>query len=257
MNYSSEQRRAGSVTSQDTVTVASYPMDVISGSTVIPGRVESYRAEPRVGHSVHEHAAERGVDRVRVGGLDDTALVAETVAGSSAAFDELVVRYRDKVVRLVASVVGFRSDIEDIVQDIFVKVYLSLGRFRGDASFSTYLYTTTVNRCRDELRRGKLRRFFSFDDWFSSDASAHPHSENDQQVDADERRDAVRAAMKRLPSDTQMLLYLREIEDLSYKELADIFKVEMGTIKSRLARARDRLREELLPYMREGTMPGA
>jgi RNA polymerase sigma-70 factor, ECF subfamily len=178
------------------------------------------------------------------------------VAGSSAAFDELVLRYRDKVVRLVASVVGFRVDIEDIVQDIFVKVYLSLERFRGDASFSTYLYTTAVNRCRDELRRGKLRRFFSFDDWFGNDSMAHPHSENAQQIDADERRDAVRAAMKRLPADTQMLLYLREIEELSYKELADVFKVEMGTIKSRLARARDRLRDELLPYMRDGNMPG-
>ncbi|HVK40610.1 MAG TPA: sigma-70 family RNA polymerase sigma factor [Candidatus Kapabacteria bacterium] len=205
---------------------------------------------------MHDLSAQRGIDRQRIGALEDTALVAETVSGSTAAFDELVLRYREKVVRLVASVVGFRTDIEDIVQDIFVKVYLSLGRFRGDASFSTYLYTTAVNRCRDELRRGKLRRFFSFDDWFSSDSAAHPHSENDQQVDADERRDAVRAAMKRLPPDTQMLLYLREIEELSYKELADVFKVEMGTIKSRLARARDRLRDELLPYMRDGNMPG-
>jgi RNA polymerase sigma-70 factor, ECF subfamily len=231
-------------------------MDVISGSTVIPGRVESFRTEPRVSHPVHDLSAPRGIDRQRIAGLEDTLLVAETVAGNAAAFDELVLRYRDKVVRLVASVVGFRVDVEDIVQDIFVKVYLSLARFRGEASFSTYLYTTAVNRCRDELRRGKLRRFFSFDDWFSGDASMHPHSENDQQVDADERRDAVRAAMKRLPTDTQMLLYLREIEELSYKELADVFKVEMGTIKSRLARARDRLRDELLPYMRDGAMPG-
>jgi RNA polymerase sigma-70 factor (ECF subfamily) len=205
---------------------------------------------------VHDLSASRGIERHRIAGLDDTVLVSETVAGDAAAFDELVLRYREKVIRLVASVVGFRSDVEDIVQDIFVKVYLSLGRFRGDASFSTYLYTTAINRCRDELRRGKLRRFFSFDDWFSSDAAQHPHSENGQQVDTDERRDAVRAAMKRLPPDTQMLLYLREIEELSYKELADVFSVEMGTIKSRLARARDRLRDELLPYMREGAMPG-
>jgi RNA polymerase sigma-70 factor (ECF subfamily) len=62
--------------------------------------------------------------------------------------------------------------------------------------------------------------------------------------------------MKRLPSQTQMLLYLREVEELSYKELADVFEVEIGTIKSRLARSRDRLREELLPYFRDGKMPG-
>lgn len=231
-------------------------MDVISGSTVIPGRVESFRTEPRVSHSAHDASTNRGADRQRVAGLEDAALVAETVAGNAVAFDELVLRYRDKVIRLVASVIGFRADVEDIVQDIFIKVFMSLGRFRGDASFSTYLYTTAVNRCRDELRRGKLRRFFSFDDWFANDSSAHPHSDNDQSLDADERRDAVRSAMKRLPPDTQMLLYLREIEELSYKELADVFKVEMGTIKSRLARARDRLRDELMPYMRDGHMPG-
>lgn len=231
-------------------------MDLISGSTVIPGRVESFRSESRVSPTVHDPSARSGIDRQRIAGLEDTILVAETVAGSLVAFDELVLRYRDKVVRLVASVVGVRVDVEDIVQDIFVKVYLSLERFRGDASFSTYLYTTAVNRCRDELRRGKLRRFFSFDDWFSNGSADHPHSENDQQIDADERRDAVRTAMKRLPADTQMLLYLREIEELSYKELAEVFRVEMGTIKSRLARARDRLREELLPYVRDGRMPG-
>lgn len=231
-------------------------MDLISGRTVIPVRVETFRTEPRVSHPVHELSAPRGIDRQRIAGLDDPLLVAETVAGNALAFDELVLRYRSKVIRLVASVVGFRADVEDIVQDIFIKVYLSLARFRGDASFSTYLYTTAVNRCRDELRRGKLRRFFSFDDWLVSDASAHPRSENGQQLDADERRVAVRSAMNRLPGDTQMLLYLREIEELSYKELADVFKVEMGTIKSRLARARDRLRDELLPYMHDGHMPG-
>ena len=96
----------------------------------------------------------------------------------------------------------------------------------------------------------KLRRFFSFDDWFASNPSEQPSLEIGEHLESGERRTAVRLAMKRLPPQTRMLLYLREVEEVSYKELAEIFEVEMGTIKSRIARARDRLREELMPYIR-------
>lgn len=187
--------------------------------------------------------------------LEDSRLVQLASEGDSPAFDELVRRYREKVLRLVTSTLGLHAEVEDIAQDIFVKVYLSLGRFRGDASFSTYLYTVTVNRCRDELRRSKIRRFFSLDDWMGRGDWRHPAAENEQTIDDDERRQAVRRAMSSLPRHTQMLLHLREVEELSYKELAAIFEVEVGTIKSRLARGRERLREVLMPYIRDGRMP--
>jgi len=188
--------------------------------------------------------------------LDDATLVRGACEGDSLAFDELVRRYREKVIRLVSSTLGYHADVEDIAQDIFVKVYLSLARFRGDASFSTYLYTVTVNRCRDEMRRSKIRRFFSLDEWMGKGDGRHPSGENEQSIDNDERWLAVRKAMARLPRHTQMLLHLREVEELSYKELAEIFEVEVGTIKSRLARGRDRLRDELMPYIVHGEMPG-
>ena len=190
-------------------------------------------------------------DRARLRMLEDVDLVAEAQAGNQLGFDELVVRYREKALRLVASTLGSRSDIEDIVQEVFVKVYRSLERFRGEASFSTYLYTVTVNRCRDELRKSKIRKFFSFDDWFDKGGNRELTAGNGHRLEQEERVEAVRAAMGRLPEQTRMLLHLREIEELSYKELATIFDVEIGTIKSRLARARDRLREELLPFMNE------
>lgn len=232
-------------------------MEVLSGSTAISTGIEPYRSEPRVAPVKTEVTIPNGVERKRMASLSDSELVGECSAGSLEAFDELVVRYRGKILRLVISVLGPHADAEDIVQDIFVKVYLSLDRFRGDASFSTYLYTSTVNRCRDELRRTKIRRLFSLDEWLSNNGHAHPAHESRQSVDDDESRQAVRHAMKRLPSQTQMLLYLREVEELSYKELADIMGVEIGTIKSRLARGRDRLREELLPYFRDGLMPAS
>lgn len=228
-------------------------MDIVTGSTVVLDYIEESFHNA---HSVRNDAAHSARERQRIAVLDDAGLVNECMHGSSIAFDELVTRYRSKVLRLISSTLGSDSDIEDVAQDIFVKVYLSLGKFRGDASFSTYLYTVTVNRCRDELRKGKLRRFFSFDEWFSSNGSSSLKQENEQELEGDERRGAVRKAMKRLPSHTQMLLHMREVEELSYKELADIFDVEIGTIKSRLARARERLREELHPYIKDGIMPG-
>ncbi len=229
-------------------------MSLLTGGTVITSGIEHLRSEPRLAQLAPELRRPDQRERGRFGSMDDSGLLEESVAGNVLAFDELVVRYRTKVMRLVSSILGQGADVEDVVQEIFIKVYLSIGKFRGDSSFSTYLYTVTVNRCRDELRKAKLRRFFSFDDWFT-DGMDHPAQENDQQLDSDERRLAVRRAMKRLPAQTQMLLFLREIEDLSYKELAEIFGVEIGTIKSRLARSRDRLREELLPYVNDGRMP--
>jgi len=230
-------------------------MGLLSGSTLLSNGVERFRSEPRVAHLAPDEGRipdER--TRLNLASLDDSALLELSGTGNVPAFDELVVRYRSKVMRLVSSILGADAEVEDVVQEIFIKVYLSLARFRGDSSFSTYLYTITVNRCRDELRKTRLRKFFSFDEWFT-DGNADLSHDNEQQLDCNERQLAVRRAMKRMPAQTQMLLYLREIEELSYKELADIFSVEIGTIKSRLARGRDRLREELLPYVRDGRMP--
>lgn len=186
--------------------------------------------------------------------LEDTALVAHAVSGVTAAFDELVHRYRNRVLRLVSGTLSRSIEVEDIAQEIFIKAYLSLPRYRGTASFSTWLYTIAVNRCRDEIRRSRIRRFLSFDDWFGG-AEEKLASDDEDGLELNERARAVRTAMKHLPASTQMLLHLREIEEMPYKELADVFDVEIGTIKSRLARAREKLRSELLPYLTDGTMP--
>lgn len=186
--------------------------------------------------------------------LEDAALVAHATAGVTAAFDELVHRYRGRVLRLVAGTLSRSTEVEDIAQEIFIKAYLSLPRYRGTASFSTWLYTIAVNRCRDEIRRSRIRRFLSFDDWFGG-AEEKLASNDEDGLELNERARAVRVAMRRLPAGTQMLLHLREIEEMPYKELAEVFDVEIGTIKSRLARARERLRAELLPYLTDGTMP--
>ncbi|MBS1913115.1 MAG: RNA polymerase sigma factor [Bacteroidetes bacterium] len=230
-------------------------MDLVTRSTVALEFVDRGETSPPIPPGIP--AIVSAAERRRFAVLPDADLVLASINGSTPAFDELVERYRIKVLRLVTSMLGASVDCEDVAQDIFVKVYLSLNKFRGDSSFSTYLYTVTTNRCRDELRRAKLRKFFSFDEWFAGGGESEHTQENGQRLDGEEQRDAMRRAMKRLPVQTQMLLHLREVEELSYKELADVFGVEIGTIKSRLARARDRLREEITPYLREGVFPGS
>ncbi len=226
-------------------------MSVIAGSRAISSgeRGGAREGRPLIRHAEPITAAPR--DRAETARLDDLLLVEHARNGSTLCFDELVDRYREKALRLVTSTLGVRPDTEDIIQDVFIKIYRSLDRFRGDASFSTYLYTVTINRCRDEMRRSKIRRFFSFDDWFSRGGEDTLQSENGNHLEQDERVAAVRAAMNRLPSQTKMLLHLREIEEVSYRDLAEIFEVEIGTIKSRLARAREKLRNELLPFMQD------
>ncbi len=228
-------------------------MAYLSGSTAIDG-VDRLPSGTRARRVPAQASGFDAPGELMLDGLDDRQLVQQCVDGNHAAFDQLVLRYRDKVLRLVTSVLGRNADVEDVTQEIFIKIFLSLERFRGEATFSTYLYTATVNRCRDELRRSKLRRLFSFDDWFAS-RNDQPSYESELSIETLERRDAVRAAMKLLPVGTQMLLYLREVEGLSYKELADVFDTQIGTIKSRLARSRDKLRERLVPFVRDGHMP--
>src|SRR5688500_7151319 len=114
-------------------------MDFISGRTVLSNRVEHFRTEPRIaGMPQNVQSPPDGRDGRDLSALDDMALVRESAAGSVAAFDLLVVRYREKVLRLVISVLGSGPEAEDVVQEIFIKIYLTLDRFRGDASFSTY-----------------------------------------------------------------------------------------------------------------------
>jgi len=186
----------------------------------------------------------------------DHELVNRANGGDSSAFDALVIRHQDRVFGTVLRIVGNREDALDLSQEIFLTVFQRLDRFLGKAKFSTWLYRIAVNRCRDELRRRgfvKHTRPASLDatrpdgDPLREPASAAPAPE--ERAEAKETSAVVHAALAELPEEAREIVVLRDLEGLSYEETADVLEVPVGTVRSRLSRARVLLRDRLLPKL--------
>lgn len=177
----------------------------------------------------------------------DQALVDRAREGDRKAFRELVEKYQHQVARTVVSMLGPSSDVDDVVQDVFLRCYETIGRFRGEASFSTYLKKIAMNKSLDVLRRRKrfLGRFISKDD----DQAGLPERSSDARVDREklERAASVHAAIAKLPDKQRAVVVLRLIEGYSTEETASILDIAYGTVLSRLSRAQQRLKELLAP----------
>ncbi len=168
---------------------------------------------------------------------------------TNAAFEELVRQHQQRVFGLVAGCSTGTDDVEDIAQQVFLKVYLSLNRFDQRAAFSTWLYKITVNECWDYLRKKKVRPLL-----YESDLSEEQVSRLDGIVSAlgrpteglDERaeaKDTLERMLEILPEQDRQLLLLKEIEGFSVQELAEILGLNVNTVKVRLFRARGRIIE--------------
>ena len=182
----------------------------------------------------------------------DGPLIARARAGDGDALDELVVRYQDRVFNMAYRILGNREDALDTSQEIFITVFRTLHRFEERARFSTWLYRVTVNRCRDELRRRATRKHARPR---SLDAARAAHEENGGQADppqmaiAGEASARIQAAIDGLPDDTREVMVLRDVEDCSYEEIAEILAIPVGTVRSRLHRARSLMRDALQPML--------
>lgn len=185
----------------------------------------------------------------------DEELIRRTVSGDQGAFAELMRRYQRRVTVTVRSVLGDvgGDDLADITQDIFLLVYKALPSFRGDSQFGTYLTRIALRHCYRESkrRRRKSSMFFSFG-FGSQDQDREPPEERfastartDVPVIAEERRTAVVNALQLLPEEFRTVLVLRVVEDLPVEQVAEILNVSTGTVKSRLYRAKDKMRELL------------
>jgi len=146
---------------------------------------------------------------------------------------------------LVFLTLGDTEFIDDISQDVFISVYHKLGEFRFESKFTTWLYRITVNKCRDYLRKKRVRSIFVPIKETDTDYGTGPFSEN---VDIP---NLVRTAIEKIPERLRVPLVMRDIEGLSYKEIADSLGTEVGTIKSRIFRARETLKIILSPYQKE------
>jgi RNA polymerase sigma-70 factor (ECF subfamily) len=178
----------------------------------------------------------------------DRALVAEATAGSREAFDELVARYRVRIYTLVRIQTGGDADAEDLVQETFVRAYRAIGRFRGDSAFRTWLYRIAVNVIKSHaVRRGRTAIAPAGERGDGQTLERLPSAENLEEDVA--RRELIDRALATLPEDMRVVIVLRDVQGLDYREIADVTGLPLGTVESRLFRARQRLRPLLEPLV--------
>ncbi len=166
--------------------------------------------------------------------------------GDESAFTKLIMRHKEKVKNLCYVTLGDSDSIDDIMQDVFINVYKHLDSFRFEAKFSTWLYRITVNKCRDFLRKKKVRSVF-----VPIDNQYNLHSKNPRLDHEPDLPHLLNAAIERLPEKLKLPLIMRDVEGFSYKEIAEKLELEIGTVKSRIFRARETLRALLEPYRQD------
>ncbi|MFA5805147.1 MAG: sigma-70 family RNA polymerase sigma factor [Melioribacteraceae bacterium] len=176
---------------------------------------------------------------------EDFILIKAFIKGNDTTFRTLVIKHKDKVRNLVFLTLGDVEFVDDISQDVFISVYHKLKEFRFESKFTTWLYRITVNKCRDYLRKKRVRSIFVPIKDSDTEYGTGPFSEN---VDIP---NLVRRAIEKLPEKLRTPLVLRDIDGFSYKEIADQMGTEVGTIKSRIFRARESLKLILEPYQKE------
>lgn len=181
----------------------------------------------------------------------DAVLVERCLAGDVEAFDTLVRRYQSQTVNTAYRVLGDIEAAHDVAQEAFVSAYRALPKFRGSARFSTWLYRIAYNLCMDELSRQRKRSVEqSLDSFYAADDSPtlelpDPDPDPAERAQMRELQLQIRQAIGRLPSVHRVVLVLYDLQGLCYEEIAQILSCPLGTVKSRLNRARLALRDEL------------
>lgn len=176
---------------------------------------------------------------------DDYSIIRRFLDGDSTAFPILVRRHKEKVRNIIYITMNNSASVDDIAQDVFITVYRNLKHFRFEAQFTTWLYRITVNRCKDYLRKVNVRKiFFPAGDGMEVSDYYNPAENNDISK-------IVMDAISRLPIKLRMPLIMKDIEGFSYQEISESLDCEMGTVKSRIFRGREKLKEILQPFEKE------
>ena len=193
----------------------------------------------------------------------DLALVERVQAGDRASFDVLVLRYQHKVLKLIMRYVRDAAEAEDVAQEAFIKAYRALPGFRGDSAFYTWLYRIAINTAKNSLV-AKKRRPLDYD-LDLQDPEQHDMQNRLQDSDtpealvlSDEILETVNAAIAALPEELRTAIVMREIDGLSYEEIAAAMDCPVGTVRSRIFRAREAIDQRLRPLIDGGLgRPGA
>lgn len=176
---------------------------------------------------------------------DDFSVIKRFIDGEDEMFKELVKRHKDKVRNIIYSTLTDSGIVDDIAQDVFITVFKNLKSFRFESQFTTWLYRITINKCKDHLRKKSIRRIVSrFKD--ISDEPGYEFSPDTANI-----KEIVQFAISKLPEKLRIPLVLKDIEGFSYQEIAETVQCEIGTVKSRIFRAREGLKKELKPLEQE------
>jgi RNA polymerase sigma-70 factor (ECF subfamily) len=186
----------------------------------------------------------------------DHELLAAIRDGDETAFQEIVRRYRNPITNFVYRMLDDYDRSVELAQETFIRVYTSASRYQANYSFSTYIYRIATNLAISELRRRKRRKMVSLFSPFTNDdgeaVELDPPDLNmlqDETLIANERRSAVARAITSLPQKYRAAIVLRDVEGLSYDQIAETLRLSEGTVKSRINRARNLLKEKLSAYM--------
>jgi len=184
----------------------------------------------------------------------DSELVKRVQQGDKSAFDVLVMKYQQKVVNLISRFVSDQSECYDVAQETFIKAYRALGNFRGDSQFYTWLYRIAANTAKNHLAsRSRKSPAYSVDvddaEHYTGESSLKDITNPENMLLTDEIKQTVFAAIEKLPDDLKSAITLREIEGLSYEDIADVMDCPIGTVRSRIFRARDAIDKELRPLL--------
>jgi len=188
----------------------------------------------------------------------DQEFVERAQRGDKRAFELLVSKYQRKLSRLLARLIRDPSELDDVTQEAFIKAYRALPSFRGDSAFYTWLYRIGINTAKNHLvasgRRAPSVADIGSDDGDSGDESSQLRDINTPEsvLMSKEIANTVNDAMAALPEDLRTAIQLREIEGLSYEEIASVMNCPIGTVRSRIFRAREAIAERLRPLLDTG-----
>src|SRR4026209_2741746 len=204
-----------------------------------------------------KRVAQRGPTiREQLKAMDDADVVASFLEGEERAFQELVERYQTRLLNFVFRTIGDREKAEDLVQEVFIRVYRHLHRFDRSKKFSTWIYTIASNLAKNELRNRSRNPLVLFQtikkNWQDEERPLQFEDSNSRPDDMYRKRhlrELVEESVERLPEHHKQVFILRELEGKSYEEIAEITSCNLGTVKSRLNRARNSFASIIEPFL--------
>ncbi len=186
---------------------------------------------------------------------DDLAYVRRVQSGDVEAFDHLVLKYRERLFSIIYNLTSNREDAADLTQESFIKAFRSLKRFRGRSSFFTWLYRIAINTTLTNLRKNRMRHFFSFEKISEEVSSAEiiealvTRTNSDRSVMLGELQEKLNEALHKLSPKHRAVVVLFEIEELSHQQISEVMNCSIGTVRSRLHYAKQQLQAYLQAYI--------